>query len=285
MGAHVSVAGGFAKAIERTLEMGATALQIFTCPPRGFSAPALDEAEVAKFRAGVAAHGLYAVAHMPYLPNLASPDTASHRRSVKVFLRELERSRALGLHGLVVHLGSHLGKGEELGRRRVAEALKEALAESPAGEDAVPILLENTARTKNSIGNDWEELADFIERAGGDERLAVCLDTCHALAAGHDIRDEEGVDAVVRSLEKNLGLSRLACIHLNDSKVKFGGCADRHENLGRGYIGKRGIAAVLNHPQLRRKPVILETPITEKRGHKEDLRLARRWIEEHERKK
>lgn len=258
IGIHVSIAGGVEKAPDRAAALGCTAFQIFTRNPRGWAYEDLTDEACETFRRRVADLGLWPpVAHMPYLPNLASPDEEIHERSVETLLEEVRRCARLGIPYLVTHLGSHMGAGIERGRDRIRAALEAALGV----ETDVEILLENTAGTRNSCGTEWEELAALIDALGGPARLGVCLDTAHALAAGYEIDDARGVDEAVKAIDRTIGLDRVRCLHLNDSKVACSGRADRHEHLGRGHVGEAGLRAVLRHPRLAAIPALLETPI------------------------
>lgn len=257
LGLHVSIAGGVERAPDRAAALRCTAFQIFTRNPRGWATQELTDEACEVFRRRVAAHDLRPVAHMPYLPNLASPDAETHRRSVATLCDEVRRCARLGIPFLVTHLGSHLGAGIEKGRERIRRAIDRALAlDLP-----VDLLLENTAGTRNSCGTAWEELADLIDRCGAPARLGVCLDTAHALAAGYAIDAPRGVHDAVREIDRVIGLDRVRVLHVNDSKVERGGRADRHAHLGEGHVGEKGLKAVLRHPRLRDLPVVLETPV------------------------
>lgn len=258
IGLHVSIAGGVERAPDRAAALGCTAFQIFTRNPRGWAAQDLTDEACEAFRRRVADHDLRPpVAHMPYLPNLASPDAENHRRSVATLCDEVRRCARLGIPFLVTHLGSHMGTGIEKGRERIRRAIDEALAlDLP-----VDLLLENTAGTKNSCGTEWEEMAALLDLCGAPPRLGVCLDTAHALAAGYAIDGPRGVDEAVKGIDRTIGLDRVRVLHVNDSKVALGGRADRHAHLGEGHVGEKGLKAVLRHPRLARLPAVLETPV------------------------
>lgn len=260
IGLHVSTAGGVEKAPARAAAFGCTAFQIFTSNPRGWAAQDLTDEACAAFRGEVERLDLRAVAHMPYLPNLASPDPSLHGRSASILEREILRCRALGIPYLVTHLGSHMGRGEMAGRDRIRRALERAIGRTQGRADDVTVLLENTAGTKNSCGTTWEEIAMLIGQCGNDPRIGVCIDTAHALAAGYPLDDPRGVGEAVKAIDRTIGLDRVRVLHVNDSKVPRGGHADRHEHLGRGLLGARGLRAVLRHPRLAGIVSILETP-------------------------
>lgn len=270
LGCHLSIAGGQHRAAERAAAAGMTAFQIFTANPRAWTAAPLAPEAVDRFRELTAAPEPWPVAHMPYLPNLAAPDRDLHARSIRVLIEELERCRRLGIEYLVAHLGSHLGTGEEEGRGRIVKALAAALEQA---ESTVSILIENTAGTRNSLGTTPADLARILDALDGPPRIGVCVDAAHAFAAGYDWRSEENpfFDEAER-----VGLApRIRLLHLNDSKVELGRRADRHEHIGLGCIGASGLARFLGHRLFRGLPVILETPVDDRRGDRENLAAAR----------
>jgi deoxyribonuclease-4 len=207
---------------------------------------------------------------MPYLPNLAAPDRTLHARSIRVLTEELERCRLLGIECLVTHLGSHLGTGEEEGRVRIVKAIATALGRA---DSSTAILVENTAGTKNSLGTTPDDLARILDALGGAARVGVCIDTAHAFAAGYDWRNAN--NPFFSEVEAAGIASRIRVLHLNDSKVDLGRRADRHEHIGLGCIGVEGLSRVLRQPLFRDLPVILETPVDERRGDLENFEAAR----------
>ncbi|RMH57417.1 MAG: deoxyribonuclease IV [Candidatus Hydrogenedentota bacterium] len=269
IGCHVSIAGGVSAAPARAAECGCTAYQIFTRNPRGWKYSDLPAEEAARFRAENERLGLYPVAHMPYLPNLAAPDPGNYKRSVEALIGELRRCDLLGIEYLVTHLGSHLGTGEAEGRRRIVSAIRTALEEAGGG---TMILMENTAGTKNSMGTSPEELADFLDALDGHERVGLCIDTAHAFAAGYDWTAAK--DRFLAPLKQREVLDRVRVLHLNDSKVPLGKCADRHHHLGLGEIGLEGLQRVLKKRPFRNLPIILETPVDEERDDAGNVALA-----------
>lgn len=259
LGAHVSISGSIDKAIDRAVELGCTTFQIFTRNPRGWEAKPLTKKEVEEFRRKFEEKGFkVAVAHMPYLPNISSPDKTAHKRSTKSLIQELKRSGELNLQYLVVHIGSHMGKGVEVGIRQAAEAVNTALSEV---ENDVMILLENMAGQRNSVGSTFENVRSILDLIKDEDRVGVCLDTCHAFAAGYDLRTREAIDKTLKKFDEIIGLDRLKVIHVNDSKGDLGSGIDRHEHLGMGKIGERGFFELLHHPVIRPLPLILETPV------------------------
>ena len=259
--------------VDRAVELGCTTFQIFTRNPRGWTYTKLKKAEVDEFRRKFEAAGFrVAMAHMPYLPNIASPKRDIYEKSVRSLVAELERCGALGLELLVVHVGSHLGAGIEKGIELVANAVNRAVE---AVDNQVKILLENMAGQRNSCGSRFEDLAEILSRVKNADRVGVCLDTCHLFASGYDIRSEEAVEATISRFDKVVGLDRLWAVHLNDSKGGLGSGLDRHEHIGMGNIGENGFKAFINHPAIRDKPMVIETPEDERGNYSTDLAKLR----------
>ncbi len=260
LGAHVSISGSIDKAIDRAVELECTTFQIFTRNPRGWEAKPLAKKEVEAFRRKFEEKGFrVAVAHMPYLPNISSPEKTAHKKSTKSLIQELKRSGELGLQYLVVHIGSHMGKGVEVGIRQAAEAVNTALSQA---ENGVMLLLENMAGQRNSVGSRLENIKSILDLIKEDEdRVGVCLDTCHAFAAGYDFRTRKAIDETLKEFDKIIGLDKLKVVHVNDSKGDLGSGIDRHEHLGMGKIGERGLFELFHHPVIRPLPLILETPV------------------------
>jgi deoxyribonuclease-4 len=274
LGAHVSISGAVHMSVGRAVELGCTTFQIFTRNPRGWTYTKLKKAEVDEFRRKFEAAGFrVAMAHMPYLPNIASPKKDIYEKSVRSLVAELERCGALGLELLVVHVGSHLGAGLEKGVEQVANAVNRAVE---AVDNQVKVLLENMAGQRNSCGSRFEDIAEILSRVKNADRVGVCLDTCHLLAAGYDIRSEEAVDATISRFDKVVGLNRLWAVHLNDSKGALGSGLDRHEHIGMGNIGENGFKAFINHPAIRDKPMVIETPEDERGNYATDLAKLRK---------
>ncbi|NVO66566.1 deoxyribonuclease IV [Methanofollis tationis] len=271
-GCHVSIAGSLADAVERAEERGCDCFQIFSRNPRGWRFKDLTDAEIVGFRERLNASGLGPVVdHMPYLPNLASPKEEVYEKSVETLTAELNRCEALGIPYLVMHLGSHLGTGIEAGRKRLVDGILQALAAVP---DGVRLLLENTAGTKNGMGGTFEEIALILD-ALPEERTAVCFDTCHAFAAGYDLRDGTTVGETLDHFDGALGLERLCVVHCNDCKGGLGSHLDRHEHIGLGAIGEDGFVAFLAVPAIRRLPLICETPVDASRDDAGNIRRLR----------
>ncbi|HSM50421.1 MAG TPA: deoxyribonuclease IV [Thermoanaerobaculia bacterium] len=275
LGAHVSAAGGAAAAIARGVALGCTALQIFVKSPSQWRARPLAEADARAFREARAASPIGpVVAHAAYLINLAAAPGETLDRSRAALADELARGAALGLDALVLHPGAHLGAGVEAGLARVAASLDAVLAGVP--EEAPRLLLEVTAGQGSVLGARLEELERIVALAACGERLGVCLDTCHLLAAGYPIDEEAGREALLAEVDRRLGLERLGAIHLNDSAGPRGARRDRHANIGEGRVGTDAFRSLLLDPRLRRVPMLLETPLGDDgQGHARDLATLR----------
>ena len=209
--------------------------------------------------------------HMPYLPNLASPDEDVYKQSVSTLTAELFRCGQLQIPFLVTHLGSHRGSGQEEGLKRFVGAISTAFSET---ENSVELLLENTAGTKNSMGGSFEDIAAIIDSLD-TERVGVCLDTCHLFGAGYELRTMEGLGTTLDEFETLIGLDRLKLVHLNDSKGELGSALDRHEHIGLGRIGEDGFRTILRNETIKSTPMVLETPIDSRRDDLGNLKVAR----------
>jgi deoxyribonuclease-4 len=262
-GAQIRQAGGLLAALRRAEAMGAEVMQVFAQSPRQWRYPEAnaERGEAFAQRWPQSAVVRRVVCHAPYLINLGSADPELYERSSACLAQNLRAAEAMGAAGLVVHLGSHLGAGLEARLDAIATGLRRALDASDC-----PLLLENTAGAGGTLGRSFEELARVIDHAGGDARLGICLDTQHAWAAGMSFASLAEADAVVDRLDRTVGLTRLACLHVNDSKVDRGAGRDRHENVGQGTIGKGAFRALLGHPRLQRLPAVLEVPGTDDHG-------------------
>jgi deoxyribonuclease-4 len=262
LGAHMSIAGGLPRAVDRAVAHGCRALQIFSRSSMQWRARALDRSEVAEFRDKAAGAGLGAVvAHASYLINLASGDRTVRTRSRAALLEEVDRAEALELQGVVLHPGCATRGGEGEGIRRVAEGIEWVLEQRPRGR--AHVILELTAGQGTSIGHRFEHLAAIIDRLHGSPRLGVCLDTCHLYAAGYDIGSAGGYEASVAAFDATVGLGRLELLHLNDSRRPLGSRVDRHEHIGRGFIGLEPFRRLLNDARLAGRPMVIETPKTD----------------------
>ena len=273
VGLHVSIAGSPDLAFDRAQELGATTFQIFTRNPNQWRFKPLAEETVALFREKRTKSGFRRIVdHMPYLPNLASPERSTMKISRYTLDEETKRCDSLGVDYLVVHLGSHLGKGTAVGMRNIAEACNEAIAGS--GGDTI-ILLENMAGQKNCVGARFEEIRGILDKVKAPSRVGVCLDSCHAYAAGFDFRNEEAVSVTMGLFDEIIGFDRLRVVHLNDSKGPLGSRLDRHENIGGGKIGRKGMKAFLRYPGVSERPLIMETPYEDIRTMAKSIKLVR----------
>jgi len=233
----------------------------------------LDQGEVEEFKRKNSSDTMTpVVAHMPYLPNLSSPKKTIYSRSVKSLSAELGRCSTLGVQYLVTHLGSHMGKGQDLGLERITGAINQAVAENP---NEVMLLLENTAGTKNSMGSTFDDLRRILKRVEDRKRVGICFDTAHAYAAGYDLHSPRGVEETLKRFDEVLGSGVLKVIHLNDSKGGLGSGQDRHEHIGMGYIGEKGFRALFRNELVQNLPFIMETPIDERRDEVGNLRKVR----------
>lgn len=267
-GAHMSIAGGIHKAFERGKRTRCKTIQIFLKNSNQWNAKPLTEEARSLFRDSQRVSGISPVlAHDSYLINLASPDHFLYKRSLDAFIDELKRANALGIPYLVLHPGSHVGTGVKFGIARVAKALTRALdrVEPPA-----VILLENTAGQGSSLGSRFDELAAILDRVKTPDRVGFCLDTCHAFAAGYDLRTDEGYEETMREFDRLIGIERLLAFHVNDSKKDLGSRVDRHCHIGKGFLGLNAFRLLVNDERFAAIPKILETP--KGIGFREDLR-------------
>ncbi|MBI1846388.1 MAG: deoxyribonuclease IV [Candidatus Rokubacteria bacterium] len=254
----MSIAGGPHLALERGAATGCGAVQIFLKNQRQWASRPLMPDEVRAFRAARRRTGIARVfAHASYLINLASPEEAQWAQAVDAFTDELERAEALGLSCVVIHPGSHRGDGVEAGLGRVVRALDEACRRTAGAR--VRIALENTAGGGGSLGRTFAELGAMIRRAASPGRLGICIDTCHLFAAGYDVRTREGWERALAECQADVGLGRVLAFHLNDARAGLASGLDRHEHIGRGFLGLAPFRLLLNDPRLARIPKVIET--------------------------
>lgn len=257
IGAHVSISDGYEAAVEREVELGGNCGQIFVGSPRGWAVNDVDETEAAAFQAAATERDVGPwIVHGTYLINLATPKEDLGRKSIDCVQAELEATAALNVPYYVFHPGAHTGAGAETGIANVGDRLSDV--EVP---DDVTLLLENTAGKGTTVGKRLGELDDMVAASAheyGD--LGVCLDTCHLFAAGYEFADEESMAELVDEIESTFGIEHVQYLHLNDSKHPLGSEKDEHEHVGMGEIGVEGFRQFVNHPVLREKPMVLETP-------------------------
>jgi len=263
IGAHVSPAGGLPKAITRGVQRGCRAIQIFNQSPRMWKPTAYREEDIAAFREAMAGSQIEAVLiHAVYLLNCASEDKEIRAKSLASLTHSLRVGQAIGASGVVLHPGSaktgHTGEAIARAGETIAQAL--------AGSEGCELHLENTAGAGGTLGRSFEELAALIDAAGAGKRLGVCLDSCHLLASGYDIRTPEKMGSVLRECQRLLGRGTVRSLHLNDSQTPLGSNRDRHANLGKGELGRKGCSAFLSAPSIQKLPCVLETPGENREG-------------------
>ncbi len=259
LGAHMSIAGGVHLALRRGLSIRCHAVQLFVKSSNQWRARPLAREEIEAF------HELklrfdprFILAHTSYLLNLASPDRTLRARSRKGFIEEMKRCEVLGIPYLVLHPGSHRGSGEETGIRTIAESLNHALYQTEGSK--LVILLETTAGQGNSVGHTFEQLAAIIQLVDISDRVSICFDTCHAFAAGYDLRTKRAYEKTFRDFDSIIGLRRLRAFHLNDSLKDLGSKVDRHTHIGAGKLGLKAFSLLVNDPAFHDRPMVLETP-------------------------
>ena len=278
LGAHLSIAGGLHRVFERAAELNCNALQMFTKNASQWRSSPLSAAEIEAFAAAWSASQVMSVvAHDSYLINLAAAEGEKRKRSVAAFVDEMERCAALGIEALVMHPGAHLGAGEEIGLKRVAESLRSIFSEAPG---TVSVLLENTAGQGSYLGYRFEHLAEIMERVP-QGRFGVCFDTCHALAAGYDLTSGEGYEETLSAFDRLLGTTRIAAFHLNDSLRERGSRVDRHAHIGQGTVSLQVFAAILDDLRFSNVPKLLETAPGENNcHHRQSLERLRKMAAE-----
>jgi deoxyribonuclease-4 len=274
IGAHVSTAGGLAKAIERGVERGCESIQIFNQSPRMWRPTNYGDEDFAEFRQAMDGSPIEAVViHAVYLINCASKDKELRKKSLASLTHALRTGDGIGAAGVVLHPGAQKGEPHGPSMRRAAKVIAAALADS----DRCPLLLEQTAGHKGLLGRDFDETAELIELAGAGKRLGLCLDSCHLFVQGYDVTDEGSLAEVVDEADGKVGLDRLRCLHVNDAAAPLGSCRDRHANVGKGEMGKSGLRAFLSEPRFAGLPATLETPGPEKKGpDKKEVTAAKR---------
>ncbi|OPY36513.1 MAG: endonuclease IV [Methanoregula sp. PtaU1.Bin051] len=272
VGVHVSIAGSLDQAIDRAKAKGCDVFQIFSRNPRGWAYKPLSDDECSVFSGKLQKSELLPVDHMPYLPNLASPKNDIYEKSIATLTAELERCGRLGIRYLVTHLGHHLGYGIAGGRKRVVAAINTSLA---TVENNVMLLLENTAGEKNCVGSSFEHIHSIMDDITEIKRIGVCFDTCHAFAAGYELRTVTGIENTISQFDELIGLNNIRIIHLNDSKGDLGSGLDRHEHIGMGFIGENGFYNILRRTEIRALPFVCETPVDKRRDDEGNIRKVR----------
>lgn len=259
LGAHMSIAGGLHLAPERGIQTGCGVIQIFTQNANQWQGKPVADSDAAQFREKWAGSGLHEiVSHDIYLVNLAAAPGEVRDKSLAAFAAEMARCARLGIGKIVMHPGAHLGDGEETGITRICEAFDSLFALIPEFQGKV--LLETTAGQGSNVGYTFEHLRSIIDGTDFSDRFAVCYDTCHTFAAGYDITSRNGYGRVMDEFDRIIGLDRLQCFHLNDSKKGLGSRVDRHEHIGKGAMGIEPFRFLVNDPRFTTVPKILETP-------------------------
>jgi deoxyribonuclease-4 len=274
IGAHVSTAGGLANAIERGAERGCEAIQIFNQSPRMWRPTKYGPDDFAAFRAALDDSPVEAVViHAVYLINCASKDKELRKKSLASLIHALRTGDGIGAAGVVLHPGAQKGEPHGPSMKRAAKVIAAALKDS----ESCPLLLEQTAGHKGLLGRDFDETAELIELAGAGKRLGLCLDSCHLFVQGYDVTDEGHLAKIVDEADEKVGLDRLRCLHVNDAAAPLGSCRDRHANLGKGEMGKQGLAAFLSEPRFEGLPATLETPGPNRKGpDRKEVQAAKR---------
>jgi deoxyribonuclease IV len=263
IGAHVSPAGGLDKAIARGTERSCQAIQIFNQSPRMWRPTAYDQDDFAAFRAAMKDSPIKAVLiHAVYLLNCASDDAEIRDKSRASLIQSLVVGKGIGAAGVVLHPGSAKQGDVPAAIKRAGKVIREALSET----ETCHLFLEDTAGAGGTLGRSFQELSDLLAAAGGSRRLGICLDSCHLLASGYDIRTAAGLTETIDAFDREVGLKRLGALHLNDSQTPLGSNRDRHANVGTGELGERGCAAFLSEPRFDKLPLVIETQGPERQG-------------------
>jgi deoxyribonuclease-4 len=279
IGAHVSTAGGLANAVERGEERGCESIQIFHQSPRMWRPTKYGEADFAEFKEAMAASKSVdaVIIHAVYLINCATKDKELRKKSLNSLTHALRIGDGIGAKGVVLHPGSQKTDPLVPSLKRAAKVIAAALKDS----DSCPLLIEQTAGHKGLLARDFDQTADLIELAGGGKRLGLCLDSCHLFVQGYDITDEAHLGGVLDEADAKVGIDRLGAVHVNDAAAPLGSCRDRHANIGKGEMGKRGLMAFLSEPRFEGLPATLETPGPEKKGSdRKEVTVARRLRKE-----
>lgn len=275
IGAHVSTAGGLANAVERGEERACEAIQIFHQSPRMWRPTKYGPEDFAAFREAMEASKTVeaVIIHAVYLINCATKDKELRKKSLVSLTHALRIGDAIGARGVVLHPGAQKGEPHGPSMKRAGKVIGAALKDS----ESCPLLLEQTAGHKGLLGRDFDETAELVELAGGGERLGLCLDSCHMFVQGYDVTDADHLAAVLDEADAKVGIERLGAVHVNDAAAPLGSCRDRHANVGKGEMGRKGLAAFLSEPRFEGLPATLETPGPDKKGtSKEEVQLAKR---------
>jgi deoxyribonuclease-4 len=269
LGVQVRYGADLSDLLKQAKDLGCNTIQFFNHNPRGWKDTTKPtQEEINKFKKETKKLNINPLfIHLPYLLNLATPDDNLYKRSINAFINQIKKAQNLGVEFLVMHLGSHKKSGEKFGLRRIVQALNTILDKTY--DSYVNILLENTAGSGSWLGYNFAHHGFILKNIRNKKRIGVCLDTCHAYVSGYDISKKEGLNNLLKEIDEETGLEKLKLIHLNDAKDKCGSRRDRHQDIGKGYIGYSGIKEIINHPFLKDIPFILETP---KKTDSDDIR-------------
>lgn len=269
IGSHISIAKGFKKAAQISVQIGANTFQFFSRNPRGGNAKEFNEKDIKAFQTIREENNFgKLLAHAPYTMNLAAANEDTYEFAKKVIREDVARMDSIGIDYICFHPGSHVGSGVEEGIKKIVDGLNQAIT----GEENITVLLETMSGKGTEIGRSFEELREIIDGVEHNERIGVCMDTCHIFSAGYDIVND--LDGVLEEFDKIVGLERLKTIHLNDSMMPFGKNKDRHAGIGEGEIGMKALLEVVNHPKLREIPFFLETPYDDE-GHGREIAMLK----------
>jgi len=282
LGGHMSIAGGFYKAVQAGTSIGCTAIQIFTRSNRQWKAKALTQDAVEKFKEALKNSTIQkVVAHLPYLLNIGSPNAKTRQASLAILKEELKRCHALGIAYLVLHPGSYLDGTEQECLDRIIKGLNTTLE---TVDSKTMILLENMAGQGTNVGYQFEQLGYILKNVKEKKRVGVCFDTCHAFAAGYDFRDKKNYEAMWKKFGKEIGLKKLKALHVNDSKRKLDSHVDRHEDIGKGEIGLEAFRLLMNDERFFAVPKILETPKPTLQKYAKNMKLLKGLLSEKSKK-
>jgi deoxyribonuclease-4 len=280
LGAHMSIAGGYYKAIERAKDAGCNCVQLFTKSNKMWRAKTLTDEDCQRFTDHLQKLNItHPISHSSYLINLGSPDQALWNKSVDAFVIELQRADRMGIPWVVVHPGSYVSSSERQGMRRIIRALNKV--GNQTGQLSTGVLLETTAGQGTNLGWRFEHLAEMLDGVQQPARFGICFDTCHVFAAGYPLSTEKEYKATMREFNKLIGVKRIKAFHLNDSQRELGSRRDRHEHIGKGKIGKEAFRLLLNDRRFKKIPMYLETPKEDDTGKNLDqmnLRTLRRLV-------
>ncbi|MED9947534.1 MAG: deoxyribonuclease IV [Peptacetobacter hiranonis] len=269
IGAHVSIAKGFKKAAQISVDIGANTFQFFSRNPRGGNAKEFNEKDMAAFQKIREENNFgKLLAHAPYTMNLAAANEDTYEFAKMVIREDVKRMDSIGVEYICFHPGSHVGGGVEEGTRKIIEGLNQAIT----GDENITVLLETMSGKGTEIGRSFEEIRAIIDGVEHNKRMGVCMDTCHIFSAGYDIVND--LDGVLDEFDRVIGLDRLKTIHLNDSMMPFGKNKDRHAGIGEGEIGMKALLEVINHPKLIDIPFFLETPYDDE-GHGREITMLK----------